>query len=340
MSKHTQAPPLYIWAILGLVFIFSQWVLFHYAEELFADEETTEEVLSLGEKRTVAQLALIKPHYQQQLLKYPDEYHVVVIGSSITNNGISCTETLVNESEFQFGKKIVVSKFFSPGRPLKAMVDYGGLTELLLETRPDLILIETDILAFDFGPYRSQIRNKGQVFKQEPKEDGLIPLIFAKRVGTIRALQQNRLNLIATVQQKVHHTAPPFTSEPCGNMIASPQMVDTFQIKPRKRYPIPFEKQDYAHRFIQELKKVNTDVILLHHPSPASLEKLYEASDDEQEVQQLLKRFQDEYNLPFWHCPIQFPYIYYRDQAHMNEKGREKYGSWLLQQIHQHINNP
>lgn len=115
-----------------------------------------------------------------------------------------------------------------------------------------------------------------------------------------------------------------------------PQLGDTTLIKPRKRFIIPFDKQDYSHRFIQGLQELGIDIVLLHHPRSVQLEAMYEATPEAEGISDLIGKFQQNYDIPYWRCPLQFPYRYYRDQAHMNHIGRKKYNSWLLTKIAQY----
>ena len=332
MSNKSQAPPVYIWLVVLVFFIGLQGWLFLYPERFNAQEGT----FSLQERRSLAQLEVIKLHYANQCIRKPDAYHVVVIGSSITNNSIACTDVWLAESKAQLGEEIVVTKFFSPGRPLKIWVEQGNLTELLAANKPDLVLIEDELLTYSFRKVGVKTKKGQKRFRQKTNGKGLLAELKAKQLTVTRMLQQNCLNVMASLQNQRLQTAPPYTSHPCGNMIVSPQLGDTTRIKPRKRFIIPFDKQDYSHRFIQGLQEVDIDIALLHHPRAVQLEAMYEASPEAEGLVELLGKFKETYDTSHWRCPLQFPYSYYRDQAHMNHIGREKYDRWLLTKIAQH----
>lgn len=332
MAKDSQAPPIYIWLFVLAFFIGVQGWIFFYPERLSAQNET----FSLQERRSLAQLEVIKIHYANQCIRKPDAYHVVVIGSSITNNSIACTDVWLAESKARLGEEIVVTKFFSPGRPLRIWVEQGDLTELLVASKPDLVLVEEELLTYSFRRVGIKEQQTQKRFHQKPNGDGLLAKWDAKRLTVTRMLQQNRLNVMASLQNQRLQTAPPYTSHPCGNMIVSPQLGDTTLIKPRKRFIIPFDKQDYSHRFIQGLQELGIDIVLLHHPRSVQLEAMYEATPEAEGISDLIGKFQQNYDIPYWRCPLQFPYRYYRDQAHMNHIGRKKYDSWLLTKIAQY----
>lgn len=338
--------PIYVWPVAIILFLALQWGMYAQSAWLFPAEDAEVATQTLIAQRTAAQMEVNKPYYHLQQIRHPDAYHVVIIGSSLTMDNIACTDDLLAYGQRQFDTDIVVTKFFSPSRPLEVMVKQGGLFEALLQAPPDLLLIEHDMVCFEFidpaKGFRKPIKKgankkKSPLYQETPIDHSFLARLKATRLEIMGIFRQNRLNLIAFAKNSSFQTAPAFTSNPCGELHDIPQQVDTLSIAAKQRFMYDMGTHAYAHKGIRSLQATGTDVALFHIPRPAPLEKAHAQAPEQQDMMALIQQYEQQLDIAFWHCPLELPYHAYRDIAHMNAKGRDKYSKWLLSTIYQSL---
>ncbi len=285
-------------------------------------------------QRTLAQLEINRSHYLEMKKQFPGAYQAVAIGSSLTNANIDCTDELLTLSLEKYGDSIVVSKIYSPGRPLLLMSRYGKLFETLLENPPDLLFLERDMMTFAF---------RDSIEKKAPPAHKLAGTTFLSHAEGMYiqlrdALMSNRLNLISALQVKNYEQPEPFSSQACYPIAAKAIQADTLGMDLRKRVVFPYRSVAvFIQSDIQKLQALGTEVILLHQPRPQSLEMLYEKEAESAQIEKLTEQYQQELGIAYWHCPIAFSFSQFADRAHMNQKGRKIYSAWLLDNIHNQL---
>ena len=339
-----QSVPVNSWLIVAVLFISVQGGMYYHSDRIFPVADPQTEAQILQEKKNALQTDITIAHYLDQQRLHPSAYHVAMIGSSYTMESMGCTDALLEYSKEQFDTAIAVSRFFGLERPLEVMVKQAGLFDTLLKYPPDLILIQHDLLTFNFSHWKHRNRaNRENLLKNKhhlevPIDDRFISKLIAAyfRVGGV--FRQNRENLVASINLKESQSVSPITPNPCGKQVDKEQRFDTLEVELKNRDILHFEDHAYSHPGIKAFQEAGIEVILVSVPRPQKMEAGFREKASHQKIEALLKTYQDKLQIAYWPCPLELPFAYYHDHGHMNAKGRSHYGPWLLQRIHQHLN--
>ena len=330
-------PPLYTWITVIVLFVLWQGAMFIFSDELFPVIGNQNKMNARWTQRALAQNEVNKIIYRENQATHPDAYHIVVIGSSLTRQNIECEDDFLLACQEKYDTSLVITKFFSAARPLKAMSELGDMFEVLHQHRPELILIEQDIISFDFNASRFFNISKNRKVKIPPLNANPIDQLRGWERAISRIGSQNRLNVAAHLQTNYFRSTPPYTTEPCVNWPNKTDISDTLTLPDRVLYPYTFERTAYCHDDLKQLQALGTEIRIVHYPRPFPLEMKYAQDSAQVEIRNTLQQFQDSLGISYWPCPLELPFAYYRDWGHMGHKGRKVFSNWLMDKIYEEL---
>jgi len=287
-----QYPSLKTWLIAGLIFV-SLFVVLHVLALKFNDD--------ILQKKQKVEAAYLLRHVMQQARQDAKDKRVVVLGSSLIGQGISCSEEF-SDSSF---RQIRLSKIFlnTHRGVLKTFTEIHGFDSLLLHP-PDILLIEVDQLAYRIEQ------------DQTLSERFSTGAVFLRNVKTTAAFG------IANYRMP----------EYCGKIIHE-TIADTVWETNTHWQPLTFNDHGEVHPYLQQLQKLGVRLVMVHVPRPGVSEAAIHTGSREKEFLSVVQAYQQAYGMEYWNYPHLLPFTYFYDQGHLNKRGRMLYSNWLYSKL-------
>lgn len=259
---------------------------------------------------------------QKDLLKENDDFKVVILGTSITADGIDQDTVLTNKFK-NSGKKITVARLFY------AAADYHLLNnvtflDFLKAIKPDILCIED------------------QLFLMEPKKGLKESKSFIKNI---------HYNFIYNSNLLKHYIAPNLFPEPGYSIKSDLHLIFNFPrqdedvIVPAEdslNYDIElrnirdFQKTNRFNKTAKALSNQGTEMVLLNLPRPRNIGSQILSLSQLKKRDELISSYKENIGLQYWQFQQELHFIHYRDQVHLNKTGRKIYSEWLFNQINEH----
>ncbi len=296
-----KSAPLKIWLILTLVFFITESVFYFSKTSLDIKYGQIQRVYK--KKQATLTVNYLKKNFN------PDKktFKVVVIGSSLSALGVNCNERLYFKEKFH--KDIEIFKVFSYGYRdnLKFLTRELQFFDLLANLKPDMVIFENDLLAFD-------LINKETEFKTYD-----LPALNKFIFQTLR-------NILLYLKK-----TNDYTYEPCNPL--EPEVIKPLHYKINPRRIKTFEEIAFLHPYLNILNKSGTKLIFLDLPRPKIVEKEIHSGEQEKEFQKLLAKYTKSFNISYWKYTRPLSFIYFIDHGHLNKQGRDIFSDWLIEKI-------
>ena len=226
--------------------------------------------------------------------KRPNDKVVVVIGSSKVRYGFYCPSYY----DALFQDRIHVFKIQENGFKLDHFLDDLDIINNLAQSRPDLVLIESDIMLFQ-PPLETQ---QAEYYNK-----------YIKRIKYVKN------NLILHKVPKLICKIPYLAN---GNDSTN---IKTYQRKLNHKSII----QSYAEKIaVLQTKGVNVDLIQI--PYPWQINQLIDKDIDKGKYREVLEVLKSDYHIDFWQMESNMPWSAYIDNGHLNQIGRERFNKWFI----------
>jgi hypothetical protein len=289
-------PSLKSWIIAGLVFTFL-FAVIHVLALRFNDD-------ILQRKQKVEASYLLR-HVMQQAKQKGKDKQVVVLGSSLVGQGVSCADEF-SDTTFH---NIALSKIFlnTHRGVLKTFVEAKVFDSLLLHP-PDILLIEVDQLAYHIEQ------------DQTLSEQFSTGAVFLRNVKTTAAFG------IANYRMP----------EYCGKIIHE-TVVDSVLETNVHWQPLTFGDHSEVHSYLDKLHKAGVRIIMIQVPRPGVADGVIHSGETEKLFLNVVNAYHQKYGMDYWNYPHLLPFSYFYDQGHLNKKGRMMYSQWLYSKLEKEI---
>lgn len=231
---------------------------------------------------------------------YPEKIQVVAIGSSLVGQGVACP----SEYQDQYADVCLSKVFLNSNTEILNTLNNVGVFDSLLTHLPDILLIESDQLAYKV---EDELSLKDHFFK------GAYFLY----------------NLKTTISMNAGNYRMP---EYCGKIISG-ALSDTSGYQYTNRKSLSFNDRKYMHPKLAELSKRGVKIYLIHIPRPAITESVLHQGEQEQAFLTLMDSYQQQFQTTYIQFPEKLNFSYFYDFGHLNDVGRKKYSDWLYTQI-------
>lgn len=280
--------------IAGGIFLFLFGIIhllaLHYNDEI------------LKKKQRIEATYLLQ-HVTQQLAQETKKTKVVVLGSSLIGQGISCSEELDSTSQ-----NISLSKIFLNTHlgVLETFMEVNVFDSLLLHP-PDILLIEADQLAYRI------------------EQDQTIPEFLSTGAIFLK-------NLKTTAAFGAHYRMPEY----CGKIIQE-SIVDSSLTSNVHWNVRPFSDHPKVKPYLQRLRAAGVKIIMVQIPRPAATDTLIHSGDKERAFLNVMDQYKRNYQMSYWNYPYLLPFSYFYDKGHLNKRGRILYSGWLYAKLEKEI---
>ena len=229
---------------------------------------------------------------------YPNDKIVVVIGSSKVLYGFYCPSYYRESFEADGVKPIHVFKIHRGGFGWQHFTNELNLIKKLTSSKPDLLLIESDLILFQFGTKSSKWQD-----------------LYDQYLDRIRNAKNSLIS-----------------QRPLDQLCDNPyiyNLEDSSKVKATKRR---LHNVDHLHLFIESmslLQEQNIEIGLLELPFPIQKQLLIEELIDQKQWRNLLSTLQ-EHEIGYLKMDKEMFWSEFRDSGHMNKKGRKQFNTWFL----------
>ncbi|PWJ35037.1 hypothetical protein [Sediminitomix flava] len=299
MDGMKDRPSLKIW--LWTIGLFVVWEIFAFS---FYKLKLKEEILYFF----TPQIQKITNDYALYQRGPEEPLKVVVIGSSLFIHGIQDLESIAQYSRKTHGKTVQLHKIVQTGDPFKDFVTKYQLFEKLIELKPDLICIQTELAGIKLG-------GKKRKLKAVSKDENplFIKVVYASNVN---------MNVIT-------HFTGLFES-----FDSNLKELDTLNHTPSKRRVKSLEQLEYVLDSYAKLQEHSIKTVIVDIPKPKAVEDVVYTTSFRDSLAQFLEIHKERYGISHWNYngPIMY-YQHYIDYGHLNAKGRKIYTEWLVDKI-------
>ena len=240
------------------------------------------------------------------LPKTDSNYRVIMIGTSLTGQGVECRE------DYHDGKKIQLLKFWSPGDRFDFFVQSVDLIQDIKTLQPDLICFQSEIAAIKLLPPNSQER-----------ETLLDKIVFLSTVN------YKFFGQVFKPEKKL--AANDFCNP---DILRDAQYEDTVRIVPRGRIIKSTENLTSVYHAIKQFKASGIKTVIVDIPRPHAIEQLVYDSTFNTELSKIKQHYLEEKACAWWPYTGQACYFnLFQDMGHLNAMGKVWYSNWLMTQI-------
>ncbi len=293
--SNQQYPSLKSWAVAGGVFVFL-FGLIHLLALHFNDE-------ILKKKQRIEATHLLK-HVTQQMGQETKKTKVVVLGSSLIGQGVSCSEEL--DTAFHH---ISLSKIFLNTHlgVLETFMDVNVFDSLLLHP-PDILLIEVDQLAYHI------------------EQDQTVPEFLSTGALFLKNLKTTAAFGIANYRMP----------EYCGKIIQE-NIIDSSLTTNVNWHVLSFHDHPEVKPYLKKLRAAGVKILLIQIPRPGATDRILHSGEKEKELLKVVELYKHNYQMSYWNYPDYLPFSYFYDKGHLNKKGRLLYSKWLYAKLEKEI---
>jgi len=210
-----------------------------------------------------------------------------------------------------------------------AIADFVPVLGPISEARPDIVLIEANLLLFDFRGGMDDMPQRFRFLRSEELRDR----------GDDRNKLRNYFLGMLGIQQRPRQAAGP-------NDAASDRKA-YLNIRHRQS-ELDFSRYRDAGAdrlrvrsfgaptafidFFESMKRTGVPVVMLDVPRSAKANAI-RSDDINAAAQRLIRQYQDACGLRYLAYPGPLGTEYFKDFVHMNEQGRERYSRWFLSEL-------
>lgn len=248
-------------------------------------------------------------------LKQPDSTielkKIAVIGSSLVSYGIGVRGQNTISLSTKTNNLIKLTKIWKIGNPYVEFVKKDKLLKILKEIHPDLICIQSELVAVD-------------IFKKDEFNYLLSNLTDYSYHNKLRIYSiLNYLNIYKKKYNKFNLKSDVFSKS-----------YDTINYTPAIRTAKKISDIEFAFNDLKELRNAGIKVVILDLPRPKKVEDEIYTKEFSTELKGILNLYKRKFDMDYW--PYTGQPLYYKDfkdGGHMNEKGRRIYTNWLKEKI-------
>lgn len=256
---------------------------------------------------------------QRQQPPPPDVFRVIIFGSSLTAQGVM-RDSFFNKRFQQLGKPVVVNRVFYAGAFYNMLEDPDLLT-FLEDVQPDLLCIEDQVLLLE-PP--SGLNWPGSLLTQ----------LHTNFIYNINVLKHQALPTIFThpgLSGPIDSAGTFNVTYPVADSTINHRDSTNYQLETRKVRGL--DRTPKFNQFIKALREQGTELVALHLPRPAEIEKKYLSKGVQRQKQRLLDQYEEQADLEYWSDEWELPFRYFWDISHLNKHGQEAFSDWLFDQI-------
>ncbi len=131
---------------------------------------------------------------------------------------------------------------------------------------------------------------------------------------------------------------PPLAAVFPDTAAVRPTLIDSVHYEKRltivgQRVVRDFAPRHAVHAYLRQLRRQGTRLVILHFPRPGRLEQAIDAGPTGLALLACRQQYQQAYQAAYWHEPGAYPFAYFQDYAHLNQKGQTVYSAWLARQL-------
>lgn len=235
------------------------------------------------------------------------DFKVVVLGTSRTRNGIWFDDSLEHRALLANHFELRDIEFLRIVRPAGRLEHFLPLFAPILDAQPNLVLIESSLLLI-----QAQDRN----------------IEKGKSVLARFILQRDRAHLESIRRSNSLEGEMRFLAKKWPVDHDSAALQEFKQL--RAKTPLcPVEPDSEVSDFLEAARKKGIWIALVEVPRTKRAEALLPTAD-RGAVEKRLRVLEDKYSVRHLDCTLDLTIDDYRDFAHFNEVGREKFGTWFL----------
>lgn len=236
--------------------------------------------------------------------------NVIIIGSSLVGFAVGCPDEIAAASSNYKTKHISLKKIWQSGDRLKYMVEHKNLIQELLRLKPDLICIQTELAAIRFKEIDKYFYSEFEKYLED--------------------LARKNITIFKDI-----FMLDKFTYTKCQEFYFLSEVAkDTLAIIPSKRFVKELADVEYLRSGLKALINAGIKIVILDIPRPRKTALKVYTSSFIQQLNPMLDFYQKEFGIAHWAYSGRD--VYYSDTidgAHLNEKGRQLFTSYLLQKI-------
>jgi len=291
--------PLKIWIWVAVTFCLFQLIVIIYYNKPKNDKR--------GDLWFSSQLNDIKSDFTTQA---KSAYHVIIIGSSLVGNAVDCPDEVNNILSNYPTKNILLNKIWQPHDPFQYLVKNRNLINELLQIKPDLVCIQTELAAIRYEKTEKYFYSDFQGYIEDlaKKNTSIFSDVFSK--GTTRLIKCE------------------------DNFIDNEVVDDTMKYIPAKRYVKNNAEIQFVCDALNKLKNAGIKIVLVDIPRPRQVEQVIYTGPFLQELNLLFDMYEKKYGVTHWSYtggPMYFNVFY--DGGHLNRDGRHLFTKNLLEKI-------
>lgn len=287
-SSHSQTIEIKIWVWSLLSFALFNAVLFavlaHYVSNKMSNDNINLETLD--------EIARIKT-------TYPNDKVVAVVGSSKVQSGFYCPSYYKQFFETSDGNNVHVFKIHQGGYQWEHFSNELNIVNRLSRSAPDLLLIEMEIVLFDFGNRTSSWYNN-----------------YGRYLNQIRYV-------------KNHWILKKQPNQLCDNPYSF-NSEDSSKVTVAKRKLKNLDQLDPFLQRMSVLQKQNIEVGIIELPYPRPTQLLIDENVDVSRWNCLLSTLQKDYQINYLKMEDEMYWPEFKDIGHLNKKGRQQFNTWFL----------
>jgi len=277
-----KAPPIKIWIWVGFLFISLQLIIL--AIYTIIHDEGKHKIFN-------NQITTIEKKFN----KKPELYNIIVIGSSLTDCGVE--EAIYSDS-------IQLTKIVAPGDYFYSFINTHHLIDHLLNLKPDLVCIQTELAAITF--------NKNKNFTAIEKLSSKNGYIFK--------------HFLRTYQRA-------FSTKKSAKF-------DSLTHTPPDRWVKKVENLDFAFNALKKLNLAGIKTKIIDIPRPFKTEQKMYTREFKSDLNSLLKIYKRKLDIEHLNYTGEtLFYKHFSDGGHLNETGKIMYTKWFLNILKKEINN-
>ena len=232
---------------------------------------------------------------------------VVVLGTSLTDYGVNLPAYFSQRTGGRCRLVTVTRK----GANLETFTDATPIFELLDRYPPDVLCIEENLLFLDFKD--NAVISPTNVLIQLMESVDLAKRRLAGARAALTGVAPDTAAVRVILFDSVHY-------EQQLSAIGQRTVRD-------------FAPRHALHTYLRELRRRGTRLVILHFPRPHQLEQAIYSGPAGAALLACRQQYQQAYQAAYWHEPGAYPFAYFRDYAHLNEKGQAVYSAWLARQL-------
>jgi hypothetical protein len=244
----------------------------------------------------------------------PGTKKIVAVGTSL----LACATYFDDHmDEFSWNSGTGRVRFLRITRPSVSINQLAPLLENILDARPDILILERNILFYHYYPSVGDLAARHSDFLRRK-----IKGIAAMYTGPQETLNDMPVGILDRDEDLER---VPFRR-------GALEWKEYKEVRTRFTGPGRYVDRKITEDFIDIAHKQNIKVILVDFPRTADADTLILKSD-RQLIDSYTDLYKRLYGVRYLHFPEELPLEYFRDYSHLNFKGRELFSAWLLTEI-------